>query len=289
LIANAIISAGQFLSCPHSVATVPDPQTTLTLLGLLLTLLFGIFAYAVTSKLIKACLWLGVAAIAILALCAYFWSWTARFIKLDPAPSPTPPPTITPGINEGASSATPEFPSGRSPVPNKTPERMAGSGPPAPSLTETPLKKRTATTASQDFDLGNIVATADWARLTQDRLEVSFRFTNKTQRPLWIIPATRREKAGIQASDDVKNLYQLRSTIGFRRGTDRLQKSLANPNDFLELRPNVPAPASFIFTRPKTSSDGATQIYFFATLSVVEDLRTFRSDNRTVSVTLNLE
>ena len=269
-----------------------EAPATIAFLALFATILIAITAVSGLPKLLKGIAWLGILAIGIAAAYAYFTGGRNRSAEIDPIASP--PTTEVGEIRATAPAPTPlpslplATPSSASP--NESLKNVSErTETPAPSATETVLKKKAQTPLAQEFDLGDIIATAEWARLTQDRLEVSFRFTNKTQRPLWIIPATRREKGGIQASDDVKNRYQLRSTIGFSRGTDRLHKSVLNPNNFLELRPNVPAPASFIFTRPKSNVEEPTQIYFFATLSVVEDLKTFRSDNRTVSVTISVD
>lgn len=140
---------------------------------------------------------------------------------------------------------------------------------------------------AKSFDLGSITATADWARSDHDQLEISFTFTNKTARPLWLIPATPRYKGGIQASDDVKNSYELITTGGFRRGALPLQAPRGQ-NEYLELQPGVRSPATFNFTRKRGGTDGATQIRFFATLTIVEDLKTLKSYNKTVTAMLNL-
>ena len=141
---------------------------------------------------------------------------------------------------------------------------------------------------AKSFDLGSITATADWARSNQNELEISFSFTNKTSRPLWLIPAMPRDRGGIQASDDVKNNYELRNTDGFRRGSIPLQAPRGQ-NEYLELQPGVPSPATFNFMRKRGGVDGATQVRFFATLTIVEDLQTLKSYNKTVTAILNLK
>jgi hypothetical protein len=142
---------------------------------------------------------------------------------------------------------------------------------------------------AKSFDLGNITAAADWARSNRDQLEISFTFTNKTTHPLWLIPATPRFKGGIQASDDVKNSYELVSTGGFRRGSLSLRGDPRSQNEFLELQPGVPSPATFNFTRKRGGNDGATNVRFFATLAIVEDLQTLKSYNKTVTAIINLK
>jgi hypothetical protein len=148
---------------------------------------------------------------------------------------------------------------------------------------------REQSVTANSFDLGTITATADWARLDRDHLEISFTFTNKTARPLWLIPATARSQGGIQASDDVKNSYELVSTGGFRRGALALRGDFREQNEFLELQPGVPSPATFKFNRKRGGISGATQIRFFATLTVVEDMQTLKSSNKTVTAMLNLK
>jgi hypothetical protein len=147
---------------------------------------------------------------------------------------------------------------------------------------------REQSVTAKSFDLGSITATADWARSDRDQLEISFTFTNKTARPLWLIPATPRYKGGVQASDDVKNSYELITTGGFRRGALPLQAPRGQ-NEYLELQPGVPSPATFNFTRKRGGVDGATHVRFFATLTIVEDLQTLKSYNKTVTAILNLK
>lgn len=162
-------------------------------------------------------------------------------------------------------------------------ERSANASQPSPTgvTAQSPTAK--------SFDLGSIIATADWARANNDQLEISFTFTNKTARPLWLIPATPRFKGGIQASDDVKNTYELVSTGGLRRGSLSLRGDPRSQNEFLELQPGVPSPATFNFTRKRGGNDGATHVRFFATLTIVEDLQTLKSYNKTVTAILNLK
>lgn len=291
-----------------------EASTTITFLALLAAIFIAIAAVPAIPKLLKSVAWLGIVIIGVAAAYAYVSHWRFGSIKLNPTASPSPAAKVR-EIQAAAmtlpQSASPII---HSPVPDASPRSVStprsSAAPvnptpmetnsdlnifrerkdiPAPSPSETLAKKTVRAQSPQNYDLGDVIATADWARLTQDRLEVSFRFTNKTQRPLWIIPATPRDKGGIQASDDVKNRYALRSTIGFSRGTVRLHRNIVNPNDFLELRPDVPAPASFIFRPNRDNAEGATEIYFFATLTIVDDLKTFRSDNRTVSATLRLD
>lgn len=140
----------------------------------------------------------------------------------------------------------------------------------------------------QSFDLGDVVATPEWARLSAQELEVSVSFVNESQRPLWIIPATRRSEGGIQASDNVKNNYDLKATGGFKRHSENLRADSPRVNQFLELQPGVPSPATFTFIRGRLSIRGATEVRFFATLTIVEDRQTLKSYNRTISATLNL-
>ncbi|MFZ1219156.1 MAG: hypothetical protein WAO00_07675, partial [Chthoniobacterales bacterium] len=152
------------------------------------------------------------------------------------------------------------------------------------SSTSNPERSVTA----KNFDLGSITATADWARSDRNELEISFSFTNTTSRPLWLIPAMPRDRGGIQASDDLKNNYELRDTGGFRRGSLPLQAPRGQ-NEYLELQPGVPSPATFHFMRKRGSLDGATNVRFFATLTIVEDLQTLKSYNKTVTAILNLK
>jgi hypothetical protein len=97
-----------------------------------------------------------------------------------------------------------------------------------------------------------------------------------------------RDRGGIQASDDVKNNYELIKTGGFRRGSIPI-RAPRGQNEFLELQPGVPSPATFNFTRKRGSIDGATQVRFFATLTIVEDMQTLKSYNKTVTATLTLK
>jgi hypothetical protein len=140
----------------------------------------------------------------------------------------------------------------------------------------------------QSFDLGDVIAKPEWARLSAQELEVSVSFLNKSQRPLWIIPATPRREGGIQASDNVKNNYDLKATGGFKRQSGDLRADSPRVNQFLELQPGVPSPATFTFIRGRLSVRGATEVRFFATLTIVEDRQTLKSNNRTISATLNL-
>jgi hypothetical protein len=150
-------------------------------------------------------------------------------------------------------------------------------------------KKSLPPLLAQNFDLGDIVATANWARLSHGYLEVSFSFTNKTGRPLWMVPATRKDKDGIQATDNLKNRYRLRKTIGFKRGSIKLEPSFRYLNEFLVLQPNISAPSSFVFEGNRAAVQGATEIHFFATLTIVEDFTTLRSYDRTVTADLGLD
>src|ERR1043166_5337601 len=154
---------------------------------------------------------------------------------------------------------------------------------------ETPMVTPPASANPQTFDLGDIVATAEWARSDKDNLEISFSFVNKTKQPLWMIPTTRRDKGGIQANDNAKNTYQLSGTVGFKRTSLDLRSNLAAMNQFLALQPNVPSMATFRFWRNRGGGAGATEVRFFATLTIVKDLNTLNSYDRTVSATLTLK
>ncbi|HKP04670.1 MAG TPA: hypothetical protein VJU77_15060 [Chthoniobacterales bacterium] len=151
-----------------------------------------------------------------------------------------------------------------------------------------------ATPAPQDvtrrsFDWGDVVATPEWARLGAQELEVSVNFVNRSQRTLWIIPASRRSEGGIQASDNVKNNYDLKATGGFKRQSENLRADSPRVNQFLELQPSVPSPATFTFVRGRLSIRGATEVRFFATLTIIEDRQTLKSYNRALTATLNLK
>ena len=139
----------------------------------------------------------------------------------------------------------------------------------------------------ESFDLGDIVATAEWARLNENELEVSFTFTNKTKNTLWIVPASQDTA---QATDNVKNSYKWIGATGFRRKTDRLwpePRMLAN--DFLQLDPNVSAPGSFLFRRnSRGAAYGASKIRFFTGLTIIRDFKARSAYDRTVTAEINL-
>ena len=188
---------------------------------------------------------------------------------------------------------------------NRTTEQTQATGTPAPqdeTSTKSPVVKRSAdplaepetTQASrsankrESFDLGDIIATAEWARLNDNELEVSFSFTNKTKSTLWIVPASQDTA---QATDDVKNSYKWIGATGFRRRTERLwpePRMLAN--DFLQLDPNVSAPGSFSFRRhSRSAAHGASKIRFFTGLTIIRDFKARSAYDRTVTAEINLD
>jgi TolB-like protein len=175
----------------------------------------------------------------------------------------------------------------------KTPsvEKLAGGGVDSEAhdqSSERPGDNPTNASApsNQTFNLGDVTASVEWAKLSRGELEVSLAFTNKSNRPLWIIPASDRDNA--QATDDVRNSYRCTGANGFRR----LSKVLNwNTNSFLRLDPSVPALASLEFRRSRSDSGGQTptKIRFSAAFTIVEDMKTFASHNRTVSAAVKLD
>jgi curli biogenesis system outer membrane secretion channel CsgG len=143
-----------------------------------------------------------------------------------------------------------------------------------------------STPTNQVFNLGDVTASVEWAKLSRGQLEVSLAFTNKGKRPLWILPASdRRDNA--QATDDVRNSYRWTGANGFRRLSGTLN---SNTNTFLRLDPGVPALASLEFRKSRSDADerAPTKIRFSAGFTIIEDIKTFVSHNRTVSATVKL-
>lgn len=145
---------------------------------------------------------------------------------------------------------------------------------------------KAATQPAQTFNLGDITATVDWAKFSarERKLEVSMTFTNKTKRTLLIIPGK-----NAQATDDRKNRYRWTDAAGFRRGSDNLWEGFGNK--FLQLDPNVPSPASFIFRLDSrdTNAQNPSNVRFFAALTIVEDRQARSAYSRTVSASIKLD
>jgi TolB-like protein len=143
----------------------------------------------------------------------------------------------------------------------------------------------------QAFNLGDVMVTVEWAKLSRTELEVSLSFTNKSKHQLWILPAS-DEHDNAQATDDARNSYRWIGANGFRRRSKALKPDSSNySNTFLQLDPNVPALASLQFRRGRGDSNGQTpnRIRFSAGFTIVEDMKTLASYNRTVSATVPLE
>lgn len=175
----------------------------------------------------------------------------------------------------------------------KTPsvEKLAGGGVDSEESSERPGDNPTnaSTPSNQTFNLGDVTASVEWAKLSRGELEVSLAFTNTSKRPLWILPASDRDSA--QATDDVRNSYRWTGANGFRRRSRNLGEQGNSSNSFLRLDPNVPALASLEFRRSRNDSGGQvpTKIRFSAGFTIVEDMKTFASHNRTVSATVKLD
>jgi TolB-like protein len=177
-------------------------------------------------------------------------------------------------------------------------EKLAGGGVTSDTDTESSdLKEQSTTDESpkhgQNINLGDVIASVEWARLSRDnKLEVSLTFTNKTKHVLWITPGSNDLNRGAQATDDLKNRYQWKDAVGFRRNSEEVWPRYTKPNKFLQLEPQIPAPVSFIFLRisddgPDTKSP--TKIRFFAELTIVDDMKAQLFHNRSVSATIRLD
>lgn len=170
-------------------------------------------------------------------------------------------------------------------------ERLAGSGigsePNADQSTEAGADNaKAAPQAVQVINLGDITATIDWAKFSprERQLEVSMTFTNKSKRVLWIIPG-----GDAQATDDKKNSYRWADSAGFKRGRGNFWESQSNK--FLQLDPNVPSLASFIFRANSRDPNAQipSSIRFFAALTIVNDVKTRSAYSRRVSGTIKLD